>query len=147
MDSLQAQFLKKFNNCHLEITSKGEFSELLKSKFDEAALYFISQSVYPDLTGFVCENSSEYFIVAEIKNTKITARDIYQAKMYAELFKAKYGFLISTESLSEEIRRLKRLRDALFKHEGWGYQSVICGHFDENEKRLIDSAWFPKKPW
>ena len=144
MEALKEKFLKRFHNIRLEVTSDGKFSDTLKGKFDEASLYFIAQHKYPDLMGFVLENSSEYFITVEIKDEKPKIDHIYEAKMYAELFKAKYGFLISTEPLPEEIKRLKRLRDTLFKHEGWAYQQVICGEFGKDAKRLLDHKWFPE---
>jgi len=146
-EALSTKFGEKFHNCHLEITAGGKFSAPLKQRFDEPALFFIAQHKYPDLMGFVFENSTEYFITVEIKDEKPTIDHIYEAKMYAELFKARFGFLISTEPLAEEIKRLGQSRNALFKHEGWAYQKVICGEFDKNAKRLLDYKWFPEKPF
>ncbi|GAH95239.1 unnamed protein product, partial [marine sediment metagenome] len=70
----------------------------------------------PDLTGFVLKNGVdistasrldvESFITVEVKPTRITLQDIYQAKMYGDLFYAKYALLISPEIIGEEIRRL-----------------------------------------
>ncbi|GAG80926.1 unnamed protein product, partial [marine sediment metagenome] len=66
------------------------------------------------------EYSTERFIV-EVKNRKLRIKDIYQTKCYGDVFNAECAILISSESLSREIREFikenylahRRLKDVI----------------------------------
>ncbi len=87
------------------IGDKRGFSEKLKQCFEDETLHIInSEGKYPDIIGFVKrkENSREELITVEIKAGSIKLRDIMQARLYKELFKAKFGLLISASGITEE---------------------------------------------
>ena len=62
----------------------------------------------PDIAGYVESNVGNVIFTAEVKRGSLTIQDIYQAKMYKELFGATFGFLIGTEPVAEELKRLLR---------------------------------------
>lgn len=95
-------------NVYLEITAKGHFSEMLKEHLDDRALSIIRVEKFsPDIMGFVqrTKSSSKELITVEVKAEPITLKGISRAKLYQDIFRASYGLLISTERISEEIRR------------------------------------------
>lgn len=130
----------KFSNlgeCYFEITSK-KISNAIKSKLDDDALFFMNaERIYPDLTGYVIEGRISHFIVAEVKHDKIKLRDIYQTKMYGELFHSKYTYLISSKPLPEEIRRFLRKNPALISYFA-GYQKMTIAQFDIEKSTLLE---------
>lgn len=148
--------IEKFGNCHLEITADGVFSSVLKKVVRHDIVFtFLRKKVSPDLTGFIHSRGSEPivmygpgivkdFITVEIKSTKITPQDIYQAKLYGDLFSAKYAFLISTETIPEEIKRLdKQLFITQRYMSGW---VVYIGEWVTHEGYTIVSNWLPASP-
>jgi len=101
---------------HLEITAKGHFSETLKEQLDDRALSILRVEKFsPDIMGFVQKGptSSKELITVEVKAEPITLKSISRAKLYQDIFKATYGLLISTERISEEIRRFILDRSAI----------------------------------
>ena len=95
-------------NPHLVITANGEFSEELQRVFDIelfAALY--AEKLKPDIMGFVKkkESSKPEVITVEIKAPALTIRDVLQAKLYSDIFNAKFAFIISPQGIS--IPKLK----------------------------------------
>ena len=90
-------------NPHLEITAHGEFSEKLQRVFDYrlfADLY--AEKLKPDIMGFVRKkpSSKPELITVEVKAKAFTIRDVLQAKMYSDIFKAKFSFAISPKGIS-----------------------------------------------
>ena len=146
---LEEMFKNKFNNCHLEITSNGNFSEEIKSKvpdFYDIIFSFLKKKNSPDLTGFVKEQHNIEFITVEIKNDVITLEDVYQAKRYADLFRAKYGFLISTKSIPTEIKRLCQKIPILYI-AGTAHATLKLGEFDTGRREILEGKWFPEHPF
>ena len=92
------------NPC-LEITANGKVSDLLQSKFS----YYLfkklqAEKLHPDLMGFVKKKFSgkPEFITVEIKKGALRIRDILQAKLYEEIFNAKFSFAISPKGISPQ---------------------------------------------
>jgi len=84
--------------------------------------------------------------IAEVKLGNIKLRDIYQTKEYAEVFNARYAFLISTEMVAEEIRRFLRSRQSILYYcvteTVNGYSTIqktklFILNYDLKEKRLF----------
>jgi hypothetical protein len=145
---LEEMFKNKFTNCHLEITSNGNFSEEIKSKvpdYHDIIFSFLKKKNSPDLTGFVKEQYTTEFITVEIKKDVITLEDVYQAKRYADLFRAKYGFLITTKSIPTEIKRLCQKINILYI-AGTG-ATLKLGEFDTERKEIQENKWFPEPPF
>ena len=95
------------------------------------------EKIYPDLVGYVKENGILNLIISEVKDKKLKLRDIYQSKMYGELFHAKYTFLISSKPLSEEIRRFLKMNPAILSHSA-GYQHITIAQFDKDKNQLLE---------
>lgn len=164
-ENLKKLFIDTFGGCHLEITYDGKFSEDLKSNFDDIILFFLKEHSYPDITGFVKNPEGDlWFIVVEIKDKKVGIRDFYQAKMYAEVFKAHYCFLVSTQPLSEEIKRVFKSKKWINRYtklvkiklkseiisipeEFHVPENVFFAQYDKEKKRVLEYSWFPRHPF
>lgn len=132
---------------YLENTSKSGFSEKLKQAIPkEKSIIFSFLGKKPDITGFVKKQYYTDFLIVEIKRKEIKLEDIYQTKMYKELFEAKYTFLISLESIPEKLKRLcKSNRDILRSAGDNGYRFFALTQFDEKDKEFID--WYEVNPF
>jgi hypothetical protein len=152
-------FNHKFGNCHLEITATGSFSEKLKSKVKQDIVFaFIkrmrgSESRSPDITGFVATSfglptssfSTDDLVTIEVKNETISLLDVYQAKMYVELFDAKYGFLVSTDPIPTEIKKLHDVHSILRRFKYDTYLGLV--EFDTGSRSIVHESWFPDPPF
>lgn len=145
---LHSTFLAKFSDCHLEITASGRFGETLKKAVRHDIIFaFLVKKASPDLAGFIRNQFGiNDFITVEIKPGKITVQDIYQAKLYGDLFSAKYALLISPQPVPEEIKRLHQNLFILNRFMS-GWQVYIGQWEDESSNRVIEASWFPKSPF
>ena len=160
---LEKAFTEKFGNCYLETTADGSFSNTLKSVVRHDIIFsFLGKKAAPDLTGFIHTEGSKRipaeepsivqdFITVEIKKERITIQDVYQAKMYGDLFQAKYALLISPERIPEEIRRLDKQLFVTHRYmSGWylhigGSLSTLEGEIKIGEIGIME--WFPYPPF
>ena len=130
---------------HLELTYTGKFSEKLKREVkDDIVFSFLKKRASPDITGFLKSILGTDFITVEVKRKGIVLDDIYQAKKYADLFRAKYGFLLSSEPIPEEIKRLSRTTNILVTSEG---RSIKIAQYNEKNGKILDRTWFPENPF
>ena len=106
-------------------------------------MFYFLKDVAPDITGFIEEDVLTKFIVVEIKNEPIKLDHIYQVRKYAELFEARYGLLVSTKEIPEEIKRLSKVVHSLLSLPA--YETLTLVKFNE-ETREFDE-WFPKNPF
>lgn len=150
---------QSFSSYHLEITARRSFSEGLKHLLRYDITFAFLRMAPPDLVGFVLKegihgriasrSDVSSFITVEVKPGKIRLQDIYQAKMYGDLFYAKYALLVSPETIGEEIRRLHEKLSILSRFRGW---KVYVGQlYIERRRRSIievtDCIWFPETPF
>lgn len=127
---------------YLEITAKGHFSEELKEVLEDSALNIIRVEKFsPDIMGFIEKSPhSKELITVEVKADKMTIKNISRAKLYADIFRAKYGMLISPKRIPEEIRRFIGNR---FEIRG----NIIIAQFDEaNDKFKFNKKLYPTIP-
>lgn len=140
--NLPADFKGK---VHLEITAKGHFSEELKeaiAEVDDKALGIIRVEKFsPDIMGFVQKDQySKELVTVEVKPDKITIKNISRAKLYADIFGAKYGMLISPKKIPVEIWRFISSRYAI-------RGNIIIAQFDKvNEKFIFHPKLYPTPP-
>ena len=151
---LEEAFREKFGRCYLEITADGSFSELLKRAVRHDIVFsLLGRKASPDLTGFIASARSpsapsyrievEAFITVEVKREKIALQDIYQAKMYGDLFQAKYSLLISPEEIPQIIVRLHQQLFVLSRFmTGW---HLYIGQWDSHDKVIYE--WLPEPPF
>jgi hypothetical protein len=151
---LRSAFCKKFGDCHLEVTSNGIFSEIIRRVVrDDIVFSFLGKKASPDLVGFIPINpwmafsSSDIqdFITVEIKKDKLTLQDVYQAKMYGDLFRAKYALLISPKPITEELKRLDRQLFITFRYKT-GYR-VYIGEWFAEENTMAEFKWYATSPY
>ena len=143
---LHSAFSAKFGNCHLEITADGRFDESIKEAVPHDIIFtFLGRRASPDLVGFIHnEFGIRDLIVVEVKREKVTLQDIYQTKLYGDLFGARYALLISPEPVPEEIKRLHKILSILNRFmSGW---YVYLGQWDDVFSEVIENSWFPTVP-
>ena len=145
---LHSKFSGKFGNCYLEITAGGHFEESLKRVVRHNIIFaFLGKKASPDLVGFIeGEFGSQDYIAVDVKRGKVTLQhDVYQTKLYGDLFYAKYALLISPEPVPEEIKRLHNNLFILYRFTtGW---QVYIGQWDEVFNEVIENSWFPESPF
>lgn len=153
---LMAAFGDESHICHLEVTADGVFSHTLKSFVRHDIIFsFLGKKASPDLTGFITKkgpdvvigsmSSIQDFITVEIKRERITLQDIYQAKMYGDLFGAKYALLISPERIPEEIKRLDQCIFVTYRYmSGW---YLYVGEWYAPEYMMEPFRWLPHSPF
>ena len=133
-------------NFYLEITADRKFSNKLKAEIreDRDIIFQFLKEASPDIIGFIKNKYSSDFVVIEFKREKIKLDNIYQTRKYIDLFGAKFAFLISLQSIPEEIRRLHRVTYQLLSTQGT-YQAFVLAHFDEENKEFRE--WYPENPF
>jgi hypothetical protein len=148
-ERLEKLFKDKGTETYFEITAEGTFSNTLKSKVPhgrEIIFSFLKKKLAPDITGFVKTSISSGFVVVEVKKDKIELDNLYQLKKYADLFEAKFAFLVSLKPIPEELKRLLGSPILLLPRLKYGiYQAFVLAHFDENKKDFVE--WFEENPF
>ena len=94
-------------NFYLETGATKGFSERVKAAIPagrEIVFSFLRRR--PDIIGYVNREYSKDLITVEVKEKSLTIEDIYQAKMYKEVFGARYGFLVTATAIPEALKRL-----------------------------------------
>src|SRR5229473_2844132 len=95
----------------------------------------------PDIVGYMETNLGNTIFTAEVKRDSLTIWNIYQAKMYKELFGATFGFLISTEPIPEELKRLLRNIPIILMSAGdYTFHFLALARFDLEKGTFTD--WF-----
>ncbi len=143
---LQSAFSAKFGNCHLEITAGGVFSPDLREAVKHDIVFaFLGKKASPDLVGFLRgKYGIDDYIVVEVKRAAVTLQDVYQVKMYGDLFSARYALLLSPEPVPEEIKRLDRSVYILHRFmSGW---QVRIGQWNESLGAAVTNSWFSQPP-
>lgn len=135
-NSLQERF-SLIGECHLEVTA-SKISEKIKRLLDDQVVFILeNEKKRPDLMGYVSIKSqpaseNKRLIVVEVKRKALRLNNIYQTKMYAEMFSAHYAFLISPKGFNEVHRRFLKVRRTLLSYAA-GYKNIIV-------MRLLDDS-------
>jgi len=139
-------FQSKGREIYLEITANKRFSNRIKSKIPESRQIIFSflGDVRPDITGFIVEDIFSDFVIIEIKNERLKLGHIYQARKYADLFEAKFTFLVSSKEIPVEIERLAKVTHSLL-YASTIYKSLALTHFDTETESFED--WYPENPF
>ena len=130
------KFETAFSDVYIENTSKGVFSPKLIEALEKPTLYIMRvEKMSPDLTGYY--RRVEYRIervIVEIKARKIRIKDVYKTKLYGDVLNAEYAILVSSESLTREIREFIKENDLLNRRRG---RDVIILKFNVETKDII----------
>ena len=134
-----------FSEFHVEITATKTFGNKLKAEIPEHRnlIFHFLKEAPPDITGFIKQQYTTDFLVAEFKKETLRLDDIYQARKYAELFDAKYALLITTEEIPEELKRLCKIVYSLLSLPA--YRKLTLVQFDEHREQFVD--WFEENPF
>lgn len=146
-ERLEELFAARQKRAYLEITAAKGLSETLKHKIPEhREIIFAFLKKRPDLFGFVERQYSCDLVAVEVKRRIEKLDDIYQAKLYKEVFEARYGFLITIEPIPEEVKRLcKNTVDILRSAGDSIYRFLVIGHFDKEAGQFVE--WFEENPF
>ena len=128
---------------HLEDTSTGVFSPKLREALEFMTLHVMRvEKMSPDLTGYNQKTPGlTDRIIVEIKARRIRIKDMYQAKMYADVLNATYCILVSSEALTREIREFINKRNLLYRVP----KNVIISRYLQNENDIIIEPIFLKE--
>ena|SRR5712692_3674135 len=117
----------------------GETLNALIPPGRESLFRFVNRK--PDIVGYMETNLGNTIFTAEVKRDSLTIWNIYQAKMYKELFGATFGFLISTEPIPEELKRLLRNIPIMLRSVGdYTFHFLALARFDLENGTFTD--WF-----
>ncbi len=143
---LDALFRSVGKTVYSEIGASTGFSERAKRAIPpERNIVFAFLRHRPDFLILIGEPYRPNLVTVEIKDDIQKLEDIYQAKLYKEVFDAKYGFLITLRSIREELKRLCTITPntlASFVHY---LQFFVIGQFDKASGQVTD--WFPENPF
>ena len=145
-EKLAQLFRERGVNVYLEITASGVFSNRIKSEIphDREIIFSFLRKVAPDITGFVERSGSSEFVVVEVKRNEIGLDDIYQLRKYADLFDAKFSFLVSLKPVPEEIKRLSKAVYAILARPSI-YHVFVLTYFDGKSGEFVE--WFEENPF
>ncbi len=142
------ELFKDKGEISLEITANKKFSNNLKAQISnhrEIIFYFLKEAA-PDISGFRKRDLRIYSIVIEIKDEVIKLDHIYQTRKYAELFDAKFAFLVSTQEIPEEIKKLsKAVRSLLSLPYSYPPKRLVMVQFNKDTNKFVD--WFEENPF
>lgn len=139
------ELFKDKGEISLEITANKKFSNKLKAQIShqrEIIFYFLKEAA-PDILGFRKRDCGIDFIVIEVKDEVIKLDHIFQTRKYAELFDAKFAFLVSTQEIPEEIKKLSKVVYPLLSLPA--YKKLILVHFNKETNQFVD--WFEENPF
>jgi len=104
----------RVDKFYLETGASRGFSETIKAAIPSGReILFNFMRRRPDLLGLVETEYQKDLITVEVKERSLKIDDLYQAKMYKEVFGARYGFLITAAPIPEELRRLCKTTPAI----------------------------------
>jgi hypothetical protein len=144
---LERLFTNVGKNAYLEIAARKGFSEKLKQAIREGRdIVFAHLRRRPAILGFIQEEYTRSFITVEVKEKSPTLEDIYQAKLYKEVFDVKCAFLITGSTIPEELKRLCRTTYPILHSVGDDtYRFLVVAQFDKASNEFTE--WFDQNPF
>lgn len=130
---------------YLEITANKTFSNKLKKEIPDYRhiIFYFLKEVAPDISGFIKSNYGTKFIIIEVKDEVLKLDHIYQTRKYSELFDTRFAFLVSTQEIPEEIKRLSKVIYPLLSLPA--YSRLILVQFNIDTNQFVD--WFEENPF
>jgi hypothetical protein len=134
-------------NFYLEVTATEGITQEIKKAIPagrEIAFSFMNDR--PDIAGWIGHQFAKHLLVAEVKETSPTLRDIYQVKRYKEVLDARYAFLFAVGPIEEELKRLcAQTPNILMSAGDAAYSFLAIAQFWPGTREFID--WFPANPF
>lgn len=142
---LSEQFSGIGSSSYLETSAKG-FTEQIKAAIPpnrDILFKFLNRK--PDILGFVAREYRKDFITVEIKEKSLKLDHVYQAKMYKEVFGARYGFLVTAAEIPEELKRLCKATPSILRSiDDGSFRFLAIARFFGGHG-FID--WFEENPF
>lgn len=145
---LCSEFDARYGNCYLERTDRRNPSEKVKEAIpkDKDIIMAALPNKKPDLMGFYNDCGDKKLITVEIKLGAIKLEDVYQAKLYGDLFSAKYALLISTVQVPQLIKRLHKALHIF--NLSRGERTIYIGQWQgKPHNEVIKDSWCPDSPF
>jgi hypothetical protein len=146
-EKLVKLFNEKEKEVYLEITAQKGMGEKLKQAIPkERNIVFRFLKKKPDILGYIEERYTKDLIIIEVKEKITKLDDIYQTKLYKEVFDAKYSFLVSLKPIPEEIKRLcNATYNILCSCQDSIHRFFVLGFFNPENATFED--WFKENPF
>ncbi len=131
-NALERSFASIGKQAIAETSASKGFSERLKASFPSGSeILFRYMTLRPDIVGSVEPTRLPTMFTVEVKLGSPTIRNVYQAKLYKEVFGASLGFLIATEPIPEELKRLCSVRSSILcSSDDYTFSLFTIGQFD-----------------
>jgi hypothetical protein len=144
---LERSLIAVGKRCYLEVAAKRGFSETAKQAIPQGKeIVFSFLRHKPDILGFIENQYTKDLITVEVKEACPNLDDVYQAKLYKEVFEARYGFLITGDPITEELKRLCRTTSPILHSAGDGtYRFLALAQFDPAAGKFVE--WFEENPF
>lgn len=144
---LERSFAALDKRCYLEVAAKRGFSETAKQAIPQGKeIVFTFLRHKPDILGFIENQYTKDLITVEVKEASPGLDDVYQAKLYKEVFEARYGFLITGGPITEELKRLCRITPPILNSVGDStYRFLVVAQFDLSAGTFVE--WFEEDPF
>ncbi len=128
----------------LEVTADG-FSQAMQTLLRDELLFLLdNKELRPDIFGEVGPNATEMYgrskfvIAVEVKPYPVRIRDVFQAKMYGEVYQAYIALLMSPESPEERVVRLLQHRPDLLSYSAGYARLHLCTYSEQGMQ------WWPR---
>jgi len=139
-DALERAFASFGKRAVSETAASTGFGEQMKALVPSGSeILFRYMNLRPDIVGFVEPALLPTMFTVEVKLGSPTIRDVYQAKLYKEVFGATLGFLITTKPIPEELKRLFGIRQTiLYSFDHYTFSLFAIGQFETESGVFVD---------
>lgn len=138
--ALERAFQSIGKHAVCETAATAGFGDQMKAVIPSGSeILFRYMNLRPDIAGIVEPAGITTMLTVEVKLGSPTIKDVYQAKLYKEVFGATLGFLIATGAIPEEMKRLCCLRPTiLHSFDHYNFSLFAIGQFDPEARRFVD---------
>jgi len=124
------EYLERDNTATVQLAiTSNKIPEWVKSGWDDVTAYAaLVTKKKPDIMGYLQsknEHNIRKLLSVEFKVGELNFEDIYQLKMYAELFDSDLNYLISTEPVNSDLKRFLEKRRGVLAVRAAYYQIEI----------------------
>ncbi len=143
-EPIRQALLQKFKHrgkCHIEITAKGISDEMKRVLPKDSVFMLLQERKKPDLIGHIENIKGTYkktFIV-EVKRDWLTFNGLYQTKLYADMLRASWAFLISPKGFNIEREEFLREHSYMLSYMAVNSQITPMKILENGDLEFIES--------
>jgi hypothetical protein len=104
-----------------------------ESNISDEFEYYEEYKIKPDLVGFV--KTKKKILIAEIKATELSLRDLGQLRGYCLVANPEYAILISNKELSLNLKKILKMNNDILEYFG---KKINLGLWDGKKVEIID---------